>query len=205
MKKSYLLLTLIIISLLGITHISAQPAMHHPEGPGRPGFDGPANMGPDGPRPPMGHGGRPDPEAKKQRQQYQTMMAIAEAHKELAKIYEVQDRYDDAIVELNKILQLFDSVETETEDKHQMQPALLKLLPIYHEIAKLYLKSDRFDEAEKFIIDSITKFEASQPQVAARMSLQLGEIYKRADKLDKAEEAYKRVIELNQKALANEK
>lgn len=200
MKKSYLLMTLVIISLLGITHVSAQPAMQHPEGPGRPGFDGSA-MGPGGSRPPMGPGGRPDPEAIKQRQQHQTMMAIAEAHKELAVIYEAQNRDDDAIVELQKILQLFDSVSSEAAETKRMQAVLPRLMPVYHEIAKLYLKSDRFDEAEKFILESITKFETSQPQVAARMSLQLGEIYKRTDKIDKAEEAYKRVIELNQKAL----
>ena len=205
MKKSYLLFALIVISLLGITDIGAQPTMHHPEGPGRPGFDGPPRMGPDGQRPPMGPGGRPDPEIMKQRQKHQAMMAIAEAHKELAVIYEAQNRFDDAIAELQKILQLLDNVVAEADDKDPMQALMPRVLPVYHEIAKLYLKSDRFDEAEKFVLESIAKFESDHPQVAARMSLQLGEVYKRADKLDKAEEAYKRVIELNQKAIKDSK
>jgi tetratricopeptide (TPR) repeat protein len=76
-----------------------------------------------------------------------------------------------------------------------------KLVPVYHEIARLYLQNDRVADAEKIINEGVEKFSTDDPAAASRLLLHLGEIYKSSNDLDKAAVNYKRVIEMNQKVL----
>lgn len=130
-------------------------------------------------------------------QQRQAIMATAEAHKELAGIYEQQDKIDEAITELKKIIALAGDAAKLATDPEANQMIINKTLAVYHEIARLYVKTDRFADAEKVVTEGIAVFEKEKPAAATKLILMLGEIYKKSNNLPKAEEAYKRVIELN--------
>lgn len=176
------------------------PGMHG--GPGMQGQGGPGmRPGMPGMRPGM-RGQKPDPEMEKMHAQRNSMMAMAEAHKELAGIYEQQGKIDEAAAELKKIITLagsdFGKIATDPGIK---QMVMNKILPVYHEIARLYLKNDRIADAEKVVNEGIAFFEKDNPIAATKLILQLGEIYKKSNNMAKAEETFKRVIELNQKNL----
>ena len=146
--------------------------------------------------------GQMDPEMEKQMNQRNSIMAIAEAHKQLSLIYEQQGKIDDAASELKKILTLISSESTPGKDpERERQMLTSKLVPVYHEIARLYLQNKRIDDAEKIINEGITRFADDNPAAATRLLLHLGEIYKNSENLDKAAENYKRVIEMNQKII----
>jgi tetratricopeptide (TPR) repeat protein len=155
-------------------------------------------MGKKGPR-------KANPEMQKMRKKMQATQAIAEAHKELARIYEEQKKIDEAAAELKKILDLFKGIDTEmkeaTDEEGRGFPLTRKVMPVYHEIARLYLKNNRLDDAEKIMLEGIAQFENDDPQAASKLILELGEIYRQNNKLDKAETLLKKVIEINKKAL----
>lgn len=167
-----------------------------------------------GPQGMQGKRGRPgnfqnNPEMQKMREQQNAVRAIAEAHKELAKIYEAQNKIDESAAELKKILELFQSLGEKLKEEKKNDrgrgmgnPMVKKTIPIYNEIARLYLKNNRVDDAEKIMLEGIAKFENDDPHSASKLILELGEIYRKNGKLDKAEQVLKKVIELNQKALS---
>jgi F0F1-type ATP synthase delta subunit len=159
-------------------------------------------MGPRGPRQGMGPGMRqkPSPEEEKMHAKRNSIMAIAEAHKELANIYEQQNKIDEAAAELKKIIALTsEELGKKADDPGIRNQIMKKIIPVYHEIARLYLKNNRNADAEKVINEGITLFEKDNPQAATKLILHLGEIYKKNNDMKKAEETFKRVIELNQK------
>ena len=169
--------------------------MQPPDGqnPDQPGF--PPHMG--GMRK-----GPMDPEMEKEMNRRNSVMAMAEAHKNLSFIYEKQGKIDDAAAELKKILTLISNEPAPENDQEGGKRRLTsKLVPVYHEIARLYLQNNRIDDAEKIINGGISKFSDADPAAASRLILHLGEIYKNSGDLDKAAENYKRIIEMNQKVL----
>lgn len=142
------------------------------------------------------------PEMQKQMNQRNSIMATAEAHKQLSQIYEKQGKIDDAAGELKKILALIESENIQGMDPKQQNQILRgKLIPVYHEIARLYLQNKRTSDAEAIINEGIKKLGDDDPAAVSRLLLHLGEIYKNSDQLDKAADNYKRIIEMNQKVL----
>lgn len=192
-----------------------EPIMDDPMGQqDGPGFgQPPMGPGPHGMRPGMGPGkpgmmppGMPrknrNPEDEKKQARMQSVMATAEAHKNLAKLYEQQNKIDEAAAELKKIIALTSNEMTNAKDDPGMMRGVKgKIIPVYHEIARLYLKNDRLADAEKVINEGIALFEKDDPVAATKLILHLGEIHKKNNDLPKAEAAFKRVIELNQKNL----
>lgn len=141
-----------------------------------------------------------------QREKLQALQAIAEAHKNLARIYEQQNKIDEAAAELKKILELFaehqETIKTPENKKGPKREGISrKIIPVYHEIARLYMQNGRLDDAEKIMQEGISKFEKEDPKSATKLTLELGEIYSRNNKLDKAEEMMKKVISINKKSL----
>jgi tetratricopeptide (TPR) repeat protein len=163
------------------------PGMTH--GEGKPGFG-----------PGMGRPGefKPDPEAMKERERHMAILSISEAHKELASIYESKGQLDEAAAELRKIIDLAGTIKE--DDNPKARGFLLKLAPVYNELARLYMMNDKTADAEQVVNEGIELFE-DDLQTSSRLTLFLAELYKRNNQLDKAEETYKRVIELNQKSL----
>ncbi len=147
----------------------------------------------------------PDPEMIEMRKKLNAIQAIAEAHKELARVYEEQKKIDEAAAELKKIITLVEEnqIEMPENDRAKDKGPMIsrKILPVYFEIARLYQINNRIDDAEKILKEGIAKFENEEPHSASKLILMLSDIYKKANKLDKAEELLKKVIEINQKAL----
>ena len=143
-----------------------------------------------------------DPEMQKMMERHNSAMAMAEAHKQLSYVYEKQGKIDEAASELKKILVLM-STEAKPGKNPERERQMIsgKLVPVYHEIARLYLQNDRIADAEKIINEGVEKFSTDDPAAASRLLLHLGEIYKSSNDLDKAAVNYKRVIEMNQKVL----
>lgn len=229
MKKS-LMMFLVLAFLVSFATVSnaqaplpddgdmAPPAMDEPMGPpDGPGFDdgqggGPMGQMPPGMRPGMNQGMGPgmmrpgmgrknrSPEDMKMQARMQAIMATAEAHKNLAKLYEQQNKIDEAASELKKIIALATGEMGKAKDDPGIMRGIKgKIIPVYHEIARLYLKNERLADAEKVINEGITLFENDDPAAATKLILHLGEIHKKNNDLAKAEAAFKRVIELNQK------
>jgi len=154
-----------------------------------------------GMRPGMRHGPM-DPEMEKEMIRRNSVMAMAEAHKNLSFIYEKQGKIDEAAAELKKILALISNEPAPADEPEDGKRRLTgKLVPVYHEIARLYLQNNRTEDAEKIINEGVTRFADDDPAAASRLLLHLGEIYKNSNNLDKAAENYKRIIEMNQKVL----
>ncbi|GAB4276393.1 MAG: hypothetical protein Kow0029_18310 [Candidatus Rifleibacteriota bacterium] len=177
------------------------PMLMNDDGPGRPemmGMNGPEGMPPrrikKGPK-------QRNPEMEKEMKQQNALRAIAEAHKELSRIYESQGKIDEAAAELKKILELFQNSANLKPKGPKAGMMTRKIIPVYHEIARLYLKNNRDEDAEKIMLEGITKFENEDPHAASKLILELSEIYRKNNKLDKAEEMLKKVIEINSKAL----
>ena len=163
------------------------------DGPGMPGM--PPQMG-------GMHRGPMSPEMEKEMNRRNSVMAMAEAHKNLSFIYEKQGKIDEAAAELKKILTLISNEPAPVDEPEGGKRRLTgKLVPVYHEIARLYLQNSRTEDAEKIINEGIARFTDDDPAAASRLLLHLGEIYKNSNNLDKAAENYKRIIEMNQKVL----
>lgn len=188
---------LIVALLVGlVVGAEAQPAGPGPQGK-MPGGEN-AEMGPDGPGP-MGGKFKPSPEQMKRNG---AMMAMAEAHKNLAQIYEEQGKTDEAIAELKQIIDLARTQLEKNKDNPFFRNNIMgKVMPVYHHISKLYVKSERLDEAEKILTDGLTFFEKESPEEASRLRLLLADIYKNKKDTKKAEEAYKKIIEESKKNL----
>ncbi|MBU1107193.1 MAG: tetratricopeptide repeat protein [Candidatus Riflebacteria bacterium] len=227
MTRNFWMSLLIMFAIVLIQPVMAQPAGQGNDPTLDQGDEPVPEQGFKGQRPGMGgqqgHGMRPgmgpqeeqdpgqedgrrkgpmDPEREKQMEQRKSMMAMAEAHKQLSLIYEQQGKIDDAAGELKKILTLISSETTPDRDPERERQRLSgKLVPVYHEIARLYLQNNRLEDAEKIVNEGITRFADDNPAAATRLLLHLGEIYKNSKNLDKAAENYKRVIEMNQKIL----
>jgi len=171
--------------------IGSQDGMRPGMGPGKPGM-----MPPGMPRK------NRNPEDEKKQARMQSVMATAEAHKNLARLYEQQNKIDEAAAELRKIIALTsEEMGRAKDDPGMMRGVKGKIIPVYHEIARLYLKNDRLADADKVINEGIALFEKDDPVAATKLILHLGEIHKKNNDLAKAEAAFKRVIELNQKNL----
>ncbi|MFZ5949571.1 MAG: tetratricopeptide repeat protein [Candidatus Rifleibacteriota bacterium] len=212
MERSRFWLSIVLSALIiaGLNMANAQPGPMEP-GEGRPGM----GMGVDRPGPDemmenrermerMGKfPGHNNPEMEKVRKQRNAVSAIAEAHKELAKVYEEQKKIDEAAAELKKILALFEENSAVGKEGPDEKPFMImkKVIPIYHEIGRLYLMNNRLDDAEKIMLEGVAKFEKDEPQAASKLILALSDMYRKNNKLDKAEEMLKKVIEINQKAL----
>ncbi|HNX78220.1 MAG TPA: tetratricopeptide repeat protein, partial [Candidatus Rifleibacterium sp.] len=76
-----------------------------------------------------------------------------------------------------------------------------KVMPVYHHISKLYIKTERFDDAEKLLNEGIAFLDKENPEESTRLRLLLAEIYKNKKDTKKAEEAYKKIIEESKKNL----
>jgi tetratricopeptide (TPR) repeat protein len=177
--------------------------------PGMPGHEMHPGMRP-GMRPQRGPGGDrqgmrkgpPDPEKIKEMQRRSSVMAMAEAHKNLSQIYEQQGKIDEAAAELKNILTLISSEKgSDQENPNESRMLTSKLIPVYHEIARLYLQNNRQADAEKIINEGATRFAETDPAAASRLLLHLSEIYRGSDDLDKAAKNYQRIIEMNKKVL----
>lgn len=208
-KRIGLILILMLMFLPTMSPVNAQPGpMGDHEGPGEFGMDRPGPREMMEMRERMGKfpGKGPSPEKEKERKQRQAVQAIAEAHKELARIYEEQKKIDEAAAELKKILTLFDENPIEKKEKADRPQAAAfmaskKIIPVYHEISRLYLMNNRLDDAEKIMLEGIARFEKDDAQAASKMILSLSDIYRKNNKLEKAEELLKKVIEINQMSL----
>ncbi len=217
MERSRFWLSIILSALIiaGLNVANAQPGPMEP-GEGRPEM----GMGMDRPGPGPGPDemmenrermerrgkfpGQNNPEMEKFRKQRNAVSAIAEAHKELAKVYEEQKKIDEAAAELKKILTLFEANPLENKENWPDEKPFMvmkKMIPIYHEIGRLYLINNRLEDAEKIMLEGIAKFEKDEPHAASKLILALSDMYRKNNKLDKAEEMLKKVIEINQKAL----
>lgn len=150
-----------------------------------------------------------DPETK---EKFDAIMATAEAHRQLSEIFKKQGKIDDAAAQLKSIINLADSETVKSLEKNDKnlkknknkKGCLLfarKIIPVYIQLAKLYIENKRVDDAEKIINEGVAKFKDAKPQAATQLILMLGQIFKKSGNDKKAEEAYKRVIEINSKKL----
>ena len=192
-------LILVIALLVGlVATANAQPAGNGPKGPPDEGIGEMRPGGPDG-QGPMGGRFKPDPAQMKRNA---SLMAMAEAHKNLAQIYEEQGKTDEAIAELQKILVLAQDQLAKNKDNEFFKRNIMgKVMPVYHHISKLYIKTERFDDAEKLLNEGIAFLDKENPEESTRLRLLLAEIYKNKKDTKKAEEAYKKIIEESQKNL----
>jgi Tfp pilus assembly protein PilF len=126
-------------------------------------------------------------------------LATAEAHRGLAEIYEKQGKIDEAAAELYKIIELFNSKSQDfDEEKTQMRSRVIRnIIPIYEHITVLYLKNDKDKDAEALLEKGISEYQKDYPTETVRLMLKLTEIYKKNNRLEKAEELYKKIISLN--------
>lgn len=140
-----------------------------------------------------------DPKAKAARD---AMMTTAEAHRQLSKIFKKQGKIDESAAELKKIINLADCPAAKSLYKSGgRDPFARKVLPVYTQLAKMYIENDRLADAVKIINEGVARYETEQPQLASKLILTLGQIFTKKGESKKAEETYKRVIELNSKSL----
>ena len=199
-RKSRLILVLPLLAAL-VVSAEAQPARPPM---GVPGAENPEMGGPEGPggKGPMGGRFKPDPEREKQMKRNASLMAMAEAHKNLAQLYEDQGKIDEAAAELKKIIDLAQGqLEKNKDNPFFKQNVMSKVMPVYHHLSRLYLKNERIDDAEKILNEGIAFFEKESPEEVTRLRLLLADVYKNKKDTQKAEEAYKRIIEESRKNL----
>ncbi len=198
-KFRLIMVVALLVGLLGIAN--AQPAPQ----PGGPGGEN-AEMRPGGPEGPgpgmMGGKFKADPEREKEMKRNASMMAMAEAHKNLAKIYETQGKTDEAAAELIKIIDLAKGqLEKNKDNEFFKRNIMSKVMPVYHHISKLYIKNNRQADAEKILNEGIALFEKESPEEVIRLRLLLAEVYQNSNETQKAEDAYKKIIEESKKNL----
>ncbi|RCK80462.1 MAG: hypothetical protein OZSIB_3208 [Candidatus Ozemobacter sibiricus] len=165
-----------------------------PGGPGRPG--GPAME-----RLRQLRGGRDfDPkemEAHRERQRKnQILRTRAEAHKNLADLYASQNKIEQAVAELHKILELASQVDD--KELHRLGK---QIGHVYMEIAELYLKADQIDKAKSNLQEGADRLKGTQPEIAARLYLNLGDILRKKGAESEAENAYKKAIDITSGAI----
>jgi len=174
-------------------------------GPGGPGMGpgmgpGGQEMGPcqRGPRGERGNRGKMDPETFKKMAALRT---TAEAYKNLADLYREQGKTDEAIAQLRKILELSNSV-TDADAKRKVAD---QIGHVYIVIAQIYLEKSKFAEAEAILNEGVEKTKTDTPEIASRMILTLGDMFRKAGKTAEAEKAFQRVIELNSTSINTKK
>ncbi|MFZ2956238.1 MAG: tetratricopeptide repeat protein [Candidatus Ozemobacteraceae bacterium] len=200
-SRTILLLLLCFVLTAFPFTLSAQPGPEGPDGgpevgPGgqRMGPGGPG-MGPGGPG--MRGKGPKDPAEMAKRQKMGALRSTAEAHKNLSEMYKDAGKIDEAVAELKKILALSSAIDLKEEPQMANQ-----IGNVYLGIAECYLSKDRVAEAEATINEGYEKIKTLAPEIASRMCLFLGNVYKKSGKTAEAEKYFKRVIELNQTAIS---
>lgn len=157
------------------------------------------------PKPPRGRankGHQRPPMDPKVREAREAIMTTAEAHRQLSVIFKEQGEIDKAAAQLKKIIDLDDSPAAQALRKKGGKTTFSrKVLPVYIQLAKMYVQNNRLSDAEKIINEGVAKYEKDQPHIASKLMLTLGQIFAKKGESKKAEETYKRVIELNSKAL----
>lgn len=191
------LLVLVLFALaLSAGALEAQPGPEGqggPEiGPGGPGMPHGGPGGPGGPGMGPRGKGKPDPAEIARKQRLMAMKSTAEAYKNLADMYQEQGKIDEAVAELRKILDLTKAIDLKIEPQLAFQ-----IGGVYLEIAECYLKKDKFAEAEAIVNEGYERVKSENPEMASRMSLFLGNAYRKAGKTAEAEKFFKRVIDLN--------
>jgi hypothetical protein len=162
---------------------------------GRPEFGGPGGMG----KPPFNEAEHA--KMRERRQRAGALRTMAEAHKQLAELFQEQGKIDEAVAELKKIIAL--SSRDEGEDD---EPKISRnLVHVYFEIAAILGKAERYSEAETILNEGIEKLKKDDLEGASRLTLHLGKMYQKANKPADAEKAFKRVIELNSQTLDRKK
>lgn len=116
----------------------------------------------------------------------------AEGHKKLAELYLSQNKTDEAILELKKIIEITSKLDFEKMPGFRRQLGL-----IYLEIAELLIKNNKVEEAKNFLNEGIEKVKTHHPAIAARAYLKLGDIFKANNNMQEAEQAYKKAIEFS--------
>jgi len=185
-----------------------------PPGPPQSGETGPEMMGPGGPgmgpdgqemgpghrgaRGERGERGKMDPEAFKKMAALRT---TAEAYKNLAELYREQGKTDEAVAQLKKILDLSNSV-TDQDAKRKVADQIGN---VYIAIAQIYLEKEKFADAEAILNEGVEKTKTDTPEIASRMMLTLGNLFRKAGKTAEAEKAFQRVIEINSTPLKPKK
>lgn len=192
-RMSVLVFVLFVLALT-TGGLDAQPM---PEsGPGQHMGPGGPGMGPGGPGMGPGGKGKHDPAEKARRQKMMALKSTAEAHKNLADMYQEQGKFDEAVAEFKKILELTKTIDLKASPEFAFQ-----IGNVYLELAECYLKKDKFADAEAIVNEGYERVKAENPEMASRMSLFLGNAYRKAGKAADAEKFFKRVIDLNADAL----
>ena len=101
----------------------------------------------------------------------------------IAKIYEIQNKYDQAIQFLNKALNYAPELSI-----------------IYYTLGTIYLKKNSFPVAEEYLKKAIKleeKYQSVNPEITALYYHYLGEVYRLMENFDEAEKNYRKALELN--------
>jgi tetratricopeptide (TPR) repeat protein len=140
-----------------------------------------------------------NPEIMEMKHKMNQTLATAEAHRGLAEIYEGQGKIDEAAAELYKIIELFNSKSQDFANENTQRRArvIRNIIPVYEHITMLYLKNNKDKDAEALLEKGISEYQKDYPGEIARLMLKLSEIYKKNNRLEKAEELYKKIISLN--------
>jgi len=175
---------------------------------GDPGDHPPMPPGFTPPGPGGGHefsGGRPgkgfmrgkDPKEmeafREHQQKMQMLRTTAEGYKNLAELYASQDKIDDAVIQFREILKLAEQVQNPMEQNQISK----QLGQVYMGISELYIKKERFADAEKVLTEGADKMKAAEPEVASRHFLHLGNVLRKAGRVTEAESAFKKAIEIS--------
>ncbi|NLI75123.1 MAG: tetratricopeptide repeat protein [Candidatus Riflebacteria bacterium] len=129
---------------------------------------------------------------REQQKRNQMLRTKAEGHKNLAELYASQDKIDEAVAELKKILALSEQADVKEVDRLSKQ-----LGQVYMEMAELYMKKDRFEDAKKVLTEGADKMKGTQPELAARLFLNLGNLLRKKGAPEEAEKAFKKSIEIS--------
>ncbi|MBF0546985.1 MAG: hypothetical protein HQM08_21265 [Candidatus Riflebacteria bacterium] len=132
------------------------------------------------------------PEDKDKNEKVMAFMSTAEAYKNLADLNRESGKIDDAVAQLKKILELANAPIFKDDSRVDQH-----IGHVYMEIAELFIAKDRFSDAEGIIKEGFDKIKTTNPPMASRMMLMLGNSYKKAGKIAEAEGCFKKVIEIN--------
>ena len=126
------------------------------------------------------------------------LRTTAEAYKNLADLYREQGKIDEAVVQMKKILELADK-EPEVKEDPKVQE---QIGHVYMSIAEMYMSKDRMAEAEAILNEGVAKVKTGNSEIASRLLLNLGNIYRKKGKTAEAEKIFQQIIELNSGALS---